>query len=135
MNKEVILKKLEMFGFEIEEITDYGYIFKHEGVSMLYIPDEDEECIRFAVPNIFEVTEENRAFVHEVVNDTNLCIKYSKVCVCDDWVWVFYEYHVLGECDTTDLIEHSLLLLCATMTLFFRKVEGEDIDDLGDNNE
>ncbi len=134
MDKNEVLEKLEVLGFDIEEVPDFGYIFKFEGLTLLYMPDDDEDFLRFAAPNVFDVTDENRAFVLEVVNETNLTIKYSKVCAYGEQVWVFYEYRVLGG-ELEDIIEHSLYLLRATVALFHRKVEGGDIEEKESDDE
>lgn len=130
MNKNEVLETLEVMGFDIEEVPDFGYIFKYEGLTLLFMPDDDENFLRFAVPNVFDVTDENRSFVLEVINDTNMTIKYSKVCAYGEQVWVFYEYRLIGDGELEEIIGHSLLLLRATVALFHRKVEGEDIEDL-----
>ena len=137
MSKELILAKIEELGFSIEEAGDFGYVFKFEELTILYMPDDDENFLRFAVPNIYDVTDENKRFVLEVVNDTNMSIKYSKTCVYGDSVWVFYEYRLLGEDNLEDIIEHSMLLLQASYFLFHRKLEGDDTlpgEDEDDNN-
>lgn len=141
MSKELILAKFEELGFSIEEAGDFGYVFKYEELTILYMPDDDENFLRFAVPNIYDVTDENKPFVLEVVNDTNMSIKYSKTCVYGDSVWVFYEYRLFGEDNLEDIIEHSMLLLQASYFLFHRKLEGddtlpgEDEDDDDNDNE
>ena len=141
MSKELILAKIEELGFSIEEAGDFGYVFKFEELTILYMPDDDENFLRFAVPNIYDVTDENKRFVLEVVNDTNMSIKYSKTCVYGDSVWVFYEYRLFGDDNLEDIIEHSMLLLQASYFLFHRKLEGddtlpgEDEDDNDNNNE
>jgi len=141
MSKELILAKIEELGFSIEEAGDFGYVFKYEELTILYMPDDDENFLRFAVPNIYDVTDENKPFVLEVVNDTNMSIKYSKTCVYGDSVWVFYEYRLFGEDNLEDIIEHSMLLLQASYFLFHRKLEGDDTlpgddeDDDDNNNE
>ena len=141
MSKDLIIAKIEELGFSIEEAGDFGYVFKFEELTILYMPDDDENFLRFAVPNIYDVTDENKRFVLEVVNDTNMSIKYSKTCVYGDSVWVFYEYRLFGEDNLEDIIEHSMLLLQASYFLFHRKLEGddtlpgEDEDDDDDNNE
>ena len=141
MNKTDILETLGVLGFEVEEIPEFGFLFRYEGLALVYMPDSDENFLRFAVPNIYDVTDENKRFVLEVVNDTNMSIKYSKTCVYGDSVWVFYEYRLFGEDNLEDIIEHSMLLLQASYFLFHRKLEGddtlpgEDEDDDDDNNE
>ena len=139
MSKELIIAKIEELGFSIEEAGDFGYVFKFEELTILYMPDDDENFLRFAVPNIYDVTDENKRFVLEVVNDTNMSIKYSKTCVYGDSVWVFYEYRLFGEDNLEDIIEHSMLLLQASYFLFHRKLEGDDTlpgeDEDDDDNE
>jgi len=135
MNKTDVLETLAVLGFEVEEIPDFGFLFRYEGLSIVYMPDDDENFLRFAAPHMFDVTEDNRAFVLEIVNETNLTIKYSKVCVYGDQVWAFYEHRLFGESDLEDIIEHSLLLTHATVALFHRKVEGGDIEGSDEDNE
>ena len=142
MNKEKVLAQLEELGFALEEAGEYGYFFKFEGLNVLYMPDDDDEnFLRFAVPNIYDVTEENKDLVLEVVNNTNMAIKYSKTCVVGDDVWIFYEYRLFGEDNLEEIIEHSMRLLQATFFLFHRKIEGddslpgEDNDDNDNENE
>ena len=141
MNKERVLEQLEELGFALEEAGEYGYFFKFEGLNVLYMPDDDDESfLRFALPSIYDVTEENKDLVLEVVNNTNMAIKYSKTCVFGDDVWVFYEYRLFGEDNLEDIIEHSMRLLQATFFLFHRKVEGDESlpsedDDENDNDD
>lgn len=135
MNKTDVLEKLAVLGFEVEEIPEFGFLFGYEGLSIVYMPDDDENFLRFAAPHMFDVTEGNRAFVLEIVNETNLTIKYSKVCVYGDQVWAFYEYRLFGEDKLEEIVEHILLLIQATVALFHRKVEGGDIECSDDNEE
>jgi len=140
MKKELVLSKLEELGFTLEDTGEYGHVFKYEDLVILYMPDDDENFLRFAIPNIFDVTDENKQMVLEVVNATNMAIKYSKTCVFGDEVWIFYEYHTFGDEHLEEILEHTMLLLQATYYLFYRKIEGDDTlpnedDDEIDNNE
>lgn len=140
MNKELVLSKLEELGFTLEEAEEYGHIFKYEGLTILYMPDDDDNFLRFAVPSIFDVTDENKQMVLEVVNATNMAIKYSKTCVYGDDVWIFYEYHTFEDEHLEEILEHTMLLLQASYYLFYRKIEGDDTfpgedDDETDNND
>lgn len=127
MNKELVFSKLEEQGFSLEEVGSLGYLFKYEELNILYMPDDDDEnFVRFAIPGIYDVTEENKALVMEVVNSTNMAIKYSKTCIYDDDVWLFYECFAFGDEHIEEIIEHSLRLLQATYFLFYRKIEGDD---------
>ena len=140
MNKKLVLSKLEELGFTLEKAGEYGHVFKYEGLTILYMPDDDENFLRFAIPNIFDVTDENKDDVLEVVNATNLAIKYSKTCVYGDDVWIFYEYRTFEDEHIEDILEHTMLLLQATYYLFYRKIEGDNTlpdedDDETENNE
>lgn len=126
MNKELVLSKLEELGFTLEEAGEYGHVFKFEDLIILYMPDDDENFLRFAIPNIFDVTDENKQMVLEIVNATNMAIKYSKTCVYGDNVWIFYECRTFEDEHLVDIIEHTMLLLQATYYLFYRKIEGDD---------
>ena len=135
--QELIFSKLEELGFTLEDAGDLGFIFRYEELNVLYMPDDDENFLRFAVPGIYDVTEENKALVFEVVNNTNMSIKYSKTFVYGDDVWIFYECRLYSEDYLEQIIEHGMLLK-ATYYLFYRKIEGDDTlpcnnDDDNDN--
>ncbi len=136
MEKKTILEKLEEFGFLVEEIPEFGYVFNYEGINFLYTPDDDDEdFLRFSVPNIFDVTEDNRTLVFDIINDTNLKIKYGKICAYGNNVWASYEHRIFNNDNIEELIEHCLLVLQATVVLFHRLVEGDDVQQFrGDDN-
>ena len=123
MSKDLVLEKLESLGFSVVDAHEFGYVFKYEELTFLYMPDNDENFLRFALPNIYVVTAENRSFVLELVNDTNMTIKYSKTCVFGENVWIFYEYRLLGDDNMEVIIEHGILLLQETLGLFHRKIK------------
>lgn len=137
MNKELVLSKLEELGFTLEKAGESSHVFKYEGLTILYMPDDDENFLRFAVPGIFDVTDENKDLVLGVVNATNLAIKYSKTCVYDDDVWAFFEYRTFDDEHLEEILEYAMLLLQATYYLFYRKIEGDDTipDEDDDENE
>ena len=138
MSKELVLSKLENHGFKIEEVGELGYYFKYEKLNVLYMPDDDENYLRFSIPQIYDVTEENIAFVQDVINDTNLTIRYCKTCVMGNDVWIFYEYRLFGGEHLEAIIEHIMMLLQATYYLFYRKIERYDslpTDNEDDNDD
>ena len=134
MEKKTILEKLEEFGFPVEEIPEFGYVFNYEGIKFLYTPDDDDDgFLRFSVPNIFDVTEDNRTLVFDIINDTNLKIKYGKVCAYGNNVWASYEHRIFNNDNIEELIEHCLLVLQATVVLFHRLVEGDDVQNFSND--
>ncbi len=126
MSNELVLSKFEELGLTLEDAGEFGYFFKFEDLNFLYLPDEDDKnYLRLAVPNIFDVTADNRSLVMEVVNETNMSVKYSKTCVSNDSVWSFYEHRLFGEDNIEDTIEYGIRLLQVTVGLYYRKIEGD----------
>ena len=127
--KEIILEQLSAMGFDPIELGNVGYAFKYEELNYLYMPDDnDEQFLRIAVPQLYDVTDENRVAVLEAMHDTGVMIKYSKVCImCDDAVWAIYE-HRFSTCeDLAEILEHIIRVLEATAQVFHKKINGEDV--------
>lgn len=126
MDSTIILNQLRTMGFAPEEVPGFGEIFTFEGMNFLYMPEEgDEEFFRLSMPNLFDVTADNRSYLLDIVNDLNVRMKYSKTVITDDGVWVFYEHRMEEDENLEDLIEHALYLLRATAYTFHRMVNGE----------
>lgn len=137
MSKELVLSTIKELGFLVNA-NRYGYDFEYEKLCVLYLPDDDENFLRFSLPNIYGITEENKPFVFEVINETNIDLKSSKTCAYDDCVWVNYEHRLFGDEHMEDVIKHILLVLQATALLFQRKIDGDDTfpgaDDCDEDN-
>ena len=81
------------------------------------------------------MTTENRPFLLEVVNDTNMTVKYSKTCISLEHVWSFFEQKLFGDDNLEDIIEHGIRLLKVTVGIFYKIIEGDDTlpdEDEGD---
>lgn len=127
--KEIILEQLSAMGFEPIELGNVGYAFKYEELNYLYMPDDnDEQFLRIAVPQLYDVTDENRVAVLEAMHDTGLMLKYSKVCIMyEDAVWAIYE-HRFSTCeDLAEILEHIIRVLEATAQVFYKKINGEEV--------
>ena len=127
--KEIILEELSSMGFEPIELGNVGYAFKYEELNYLYMPDDnDEQFLRIAVPQLYDVTDENRVAVLEAMHDTGLMLKYSKVCIMyEDTVWAIYE-HRFSTCeDLAEILEHIIRVLEATAQVFHKKINGEEV--------
>jgi hypothetical protein len=129
MKKEDIANHFKALGFDVEELPDYAYMTQYEGMTLLYLfDDDDEEFFRMAAPKIFDVTEENRELLLDIVNEINIKLKYSKTTVLDDAVWVSYEQLLSDDEHIDAVIEHSIMVLQATVYAFHRRVNGDDIN-------
>lgn len=126
--EELVLKELTSMGFEPTQVGDMGYAFNYEELTFLFITDDDDAFLRFAIPNMFEVTDDNRTFVLEAINQTSLSLKYSKMCITSDaYVWAMYEHRLNSTEDITNLLEHIILVLFITYDIFYKSVSGEDV--------
>ncbi len=125
---ELIEEQLQKLGFETRKIEDVGYIFNYNELNYLYMPDEnDENFLRISVPQIYDVTDENRLGILNVVQDTNCAMKYIKAIVIgSDSVWLFYEYRLFSNEQLGDILEHMISALHAAYMIFQQKVNGED---------
>lgn len=125
MKQTEIKKKLQELGFDLTRVSKGFYMFTVEGMKMLYVPDSKApECLRFAIPCVYTVTSENREFLSDIINETNLSVKYAKVLVINHQVWMIYEYHALENVDIEEVITHCLLTLLASKKAFFELIEG-----------
>lgn len=127
--KEIVLGRLKAMGFEPAELGDLGYVFKYDGVSYLYMPDDDDEhFLRIVIPQLFDVTDENRVAVLDAMHETGLMLKYAKVCIMyEDAVWAVYEHRLNSNDNLSELLEHIIRVLEATAHVFCKKMNGEEV--------
>ena len=131
MIQENVLAALYALGLIPEEIEGLGYGFECEGLSMIYaVDDEDAQCINLIVPDIFDISEDNRIPVLETM--VKLCRKIKFVqphIMFEDQVWLNYQ-HYLGENEvTTDLIEHMIRVLSISTIQIHHYINGNEYDD------
>ena len=113
MRKEEVLSTLSALGFIPEEVEGFGYRFEYEGLTMLYsVDDDDTSCLTFMVPGIFDISEENRVAVLEVLVKLSGKMKYVQPYIMfGNQVWLNYQ-HYLGENEVTpELLEHMIRVL------------------------
>lgn len=113
MQKEEVLSTLSALGFIPEELEGFGYRFEYDGLTLLYSADEDDKhCLTFIVPGIFDISEENRVSVLEVLVKLSGKMKYVQPYIMfDNQVWLNYQ-HYLGDNEVTpELLEHMIRVL------------------------
>ena len=92
-SRPYLAEDLKELGFEPQKYDDLGYVFDMEGIHILYIGDEDTPSfIRFAVPSIFDITDENRAEITGIMYELTKELKYVKAFDINDSVWISYEH-------------------------------------------
>lgn len=138
MIKEQVLKALRDLGFIPEEVN-VGYMFKYEGLTLIYAYDMDDEdddeeeeakCVLLLAPHIFDISDDNRTAVLEAM--VKLCgrVKYVQPHIMfEDQVWLDYS-HFTGDNEVTaDLIGHMITAMAYANTIFSKIINGEDNDD------
>lgn len=135
--KEIIIDQLKAMGFEPTELEDVGFVFKYEDTNYLYMPDDDDEqFLRIVIPYLFEVTDENRVAVLDAMQETNLMLKYAKVCIMyENDAWAIYEHRLTYTDNLAELLEHIIHVLEAATHVFYKKLNGEDVMGRSEDSE
>ena len=136
MDKKSIIREMRRLGFKGSGDEDGTiFAFKFEDISILYLPDEnDEKFLYFAAPKVYEVTEDNRPYVLELMNEINQALKYTKAFIREDNVWISCEIRLFGKEDIKEVLEHCLYMLQAAYRAFTKGTNGGEIVDKEDNN-
>ena len=96
--KEKILEAFRELGFKLEEEEGMGYCFKHEGLNLLYMYNEnDEEFLNIALPGIVEVEEDKMLQICALLEKINSTLKYIKAYMVGNSVWLFYERELIEQ--------------------------------------
>lgn len=131
MIKDDVLSALSALGFIPEEIEEFGYRFDYEGLTIVYSEEEeDTKCLSLMVPNLFDITDENRVAVLETMVKISGTVKYVQPHIMfDNQVWINYQ-HYLGDDEVTpELIEHMIRVLTYATIKFNKIINGDDNDD------
>ena len=123
--KEKILEAFRELGFKLEEEEGMGYCFNYEGLSLLYMYNEnDEEFLNIALPGIVDVEEDKMLQICALLEKINSTLKYIKAYMLGNSVWLFYERELFGEEDLMTVISRMILHLEAGLC-FARKAMTE----------
>lgn len=131
MIKDYVLSALSALGFIPEEIGGFGYRFDYEGLTIVYSEEEEDiKCLSLMVPNLFDITDENREAVLETMVKISGRVKYVQPHIMfDNQVWINYQ-HYLGDNEITpELIEHMIRVLTYATIKFNNIINGDDNDD------
>ncbi len=120
----MVLDFLRKQGFcpEVDE-NNGNILFKYQMAGFLYINnDEDQEFFQLIMPNICDVTEENRELILEAANSNNQGIKVVKTCVFNDSVWLFFENFLDSSPDVSDILPRALNALQGARQEFYKQL-------------
>lgn len=131
MIQDQVLSALSTLGFIPEEINEFGYRFEYEGLTLVYTKDDDEsKCISFVVPDVFDISAENRTAALEAMVELAGRLKFVQPQIMfDNQVWLNYQ-HWLGDDEVTpELVEHMIRVLAISTITFHKIINGEDNDN------
>ena len=116
---EAFLKKN---GFSYEVNSDNGNIdFRFEMKNYLFINNNDDvEYFQLIMPQIFDVTEDNRDMAMEAANKMNLNTKIAKACVIEGGVWLFFESALDSSPEIDDVMPRALRTLQYAFQQFYK---------------
>lgn len=135
MNKEIILEQLKKMGFDPIDANECSYIFQCQDIAYLLSFDEDDDTfISFSIPHVLEITDENKLAALESACEVSRLIRYSKLTMVNDYIWVVYEYKLLGDTDFEKLIEHMIHVLKMTFVIFLKMMRYGDLSFLDDDD-
>lgn len=129
--KEKVLTALKTLGFMPEEVEDFGYRFEYEGLTLAFpVNEEDDKCLTLMMPDIFDISDDNRIDVLEAM--AKLCgnVKYVQPqIISGNQVWLNYQHYLDENGVTPDLVEHMIRVLDYATQSFHRIINGDDNDD------
>lgn len=122
--KEMMMDYLREEGFCPKE-NEYGIEFKCEGRAYVFFYEaDDDQYFRLMMPNIFEVTDENREVVLKALNETNSCMKVVKAYTpIPESVWVGFEVLVDSTPVLADFVPRGIKMLRAGQEHFYKALE------------
>ena len=105
--------------------TEFGIDFKCEGRAFVFFYDsDDDQYFRLMMPNIFEVTDENRDAVLSALNETNNAIKVVKAYTpIPQAVWVGFEILVDSTPVLADIVPRGIAMLRGAQQAFYEAIQ------------
>ena len=123
---EMVLEFLKKEGFLPEVDADDGSIwFKYQMMTYLFMnnDDDEKEFFQLVMPNIYEVTEDNRDMVLEAANKVNKTMKVAKSCIINNDVWLIYEAILDSSPEIEEIMPRALRILQSARTEFYEEIE------------
>jgi len=125
MNLQELMKQyLQEEGYCPKD-TDFGLDFKCEGRTYVFIYDgDDEQYFRLMMPNIYDVTDENRDAVLVALNKTNTTVKVVKAYTpLPPAAWIGFEVLVDSTPVLSDFIPRAISMLRTAQQTFYEALQ------------
>ena len=79
-----ITNQLRQVCDDVELLKNGWYIFIYNGEHYIYMPDSKEALIRFSIPHLTLVDNDNEKRIATAINETNREVKFIKVMLLDN---------------------------------------------------
>ena len=130
---EQTVEHLYNLGFSPQDLDGEGTDFKFSYRRKTYLlmdNNKDENFVRFALPQIYTVTNENKPILLDIIQQLGFSLKYIKGAIYNDEVWLFYEHYLDdGATISEDTVEHIIRTLSAGLRWFQKAIENYDEED------
>jgi hypothetical protein len=103
---------------------DFGIFFRYQMLNfIIHWDEEDDHFIRFSIPNIFDVDDNNRLDVLMVCNALNMERKVIKAITAQESVWITAEQLLDQTPVYDDIIPRTLGMLLEARADFYEKLK------------
>ena len=133
---EKIQNTFKSLGFDLEKIDDVGHTFKYEGVNYIWLANEDENYLSIGIPAIAEEPDEEDVLFYRLVDKFNGTLKYIKLNIVGDSLWMFYERELFGDEEDLEKIVTRMIVQLDMALCYFKKLalEAQEYDDEEDED-
>lgn len=136
--KEKILNAFKSLGFELEEIEELGHVFMYEGINYIWMSDtDDENFFSIGVPAILDKPDEEEVLFYQLVDKFNRTLKYIKLNIVGDSLWMFYERELFGGEEDLEELASRMIVQLEMAFRYFKKLsrEVQECDNEEDEDE
>lgn len=124
--KEKILNTFKSLGFELEEIDDFGHAFMYEGINYVWMSNtDDENFLSIGVPAILDKPDEEEVLFYKLVDMFNGTLKYIKLNIIGDSLWMFYERELFGDEEDLEKLVSRMIVQLEMAFRYFKKLSRE----------
>ena len=121
---ELVFNYLKEEGFLPAIDEDNDIKFKYQMLTFYFMNnDDDERYFRLALPNIYDVTDDNRYAVLEAINTVNKGYKVAKVVIMRNTVWIVTEILMDTSPELKDFMPRLLEIMVGARMELIKELE------------
>jgi|UPI00046ED436 hypothetical protein len=107
-----ITNQLRQVCDDVELLKNGWYIFIYNGEHYIYMPDSKEALIRFSIPHLTLVDNDNEKRIATAINETNREVKFIKVMLLDNGsVSLNYDHKITEGEQINEIVAHIIKAL------------------------